>query len=413
MIARRVLLALALSLAACSAAEAPEDRAPGGGGSAPQGCAACTPDERCVDDVCLPPTAEGCTFEADPRCPEGTLCVVDTDVLCPGDACLPEIACGAPIGDRRGGYACSADDECRSGACAGGLCVQLCVSDGDCDGITCVTIALPRGGAVKSCAATDALGVPDLATTRCGGDSDCGEGQVCRRVIGDPYDAASIARCAPIDPARSPARAACAWAGSPRQPTESSTPEALAADATCQTGDCFGTCGVSANDLCFQPRCAAPCDASDDCPAREVCAVVPYSVVPHARPYYICQAPPRGCFAERDCCPTEDAGGCFQSWEVERTHCAPSRFQGRFVTSCVFPEGRAVPGSRCTSDADCASGLCLPDAPGGVQACAFVCDELAYEGDCATATGVAGARCGTTPRTIEGVAVEVPVCLAP
>ncbi len=414
----RLLLVAALTLAscsaaACSAAEGGSEPPPDGGGGSAGGCSACRADETCIDGACVAPPVERCRVEADPRCEGGTLCAVALEVLCPGDACLPETVCRAPVGERGGGYGCATSEECRAGACVEGLCVQLCISDEDCDTLDCLALALPRGGEVRSCTPTDGSGARDPTRPRCGGDTDCAEGQVCRRAIGDPFDPASLAFCAPFDEVRAPARAWCAIAGSPRQPTETGTPEALAADATCQHGDCLMTCGVSGIGFCNEPRCVPPCERDADCPAREVCAVLPSSITPHARPYYTCQPPPRGCFSERDCCPSADEAGCLMTWEVERTHCAPALFQGRFVTTCAFPEGRSAPGQGCALDADCGSGLCLPDAPGGVPACAFVCDEVAPETACGEATGVVGARCGSAERTLEGATFSVPVCLAP
>jgi hypothetical protein len=126
----------------------------------------CRDELQCLEGTCTP----RCQTHA--ACGDGYLC--DGDGLCNqvfsaiGDACRRELDCGpgqacaldAIDNDGDGvlaatcqadqpgvvtGGACEVDDDCRNHICALGRCTQLCIDDGDCPDLACVT--LPRPGA--------------------------------------------------------------------------------------------------------------------------------------------------------------------------------------------------------------------------------------------------------------------------
>lgn len=134
----------------------------------------------CDSGFCL--TGQGnvctgfCCVQQD--CPAGWICRPWDDGTGNGhtvDVCQP----ASPTqGMRRFGQGCSSHDECRSGACSGGICRESCCTDEDCDGsvVPNTYCGLGGGGSPTACMDQPTSGAAPLGSLGCattGSPSDC------------------------------------------------------------------------------------------------------------------------------------------------------------------------------------------------------------------------------------------------
>jgi hypothetical protein len=83
-------------------------------------------------------------------------------------------------------------------------------------------------------------------------------------------------------------------------------------------------------------------------------------------------------------CPTLTSCPCFTNSDCPDGFACVSQDSSGTMVSCVAgPRGTGALGATCTTEADCASALCL-DTNGGLF-CSTVCDEAMQGADCITA----------------------------
>jgi hypothetical protein len=90
-----------------------------------------------------------------------------------GSYCVPKRGVGydGALGDKQGGTTCAGNEECRSGICDVGRCVDGCCKASDCaSGSTCRVRSGVRGHTVFACGATTATGEQGAS---CGSNSTC------------------------------------------------------------------------------------------------------------------------------------------------------------------------------------------------------------------------------------------------
>ena len=330
--------------------------------------AMCDRDRGCASGHCA---AGECAAPCDPDCPLGTACVRDIS----GAACR---AAGAGAA----GSACVAGDQCESGVCGGGRCGRDCESDAECaEGARCASFAngrfcFPRCERSADC---EAVAWCSLAFEggpicfwrgavedgeRCARDSDCESGRC--------HDG----RCLPECPdGVCPAGRRCVdfgtgdWCVTPPLPALAACDRAddCAEGLTCTGGRCTPSCAEScpAGTTCVDGACHPSCVDGGDCRPGRRCnrtdGVDGYCAAPGgldvaAQCGRSAECASGLCFGGR-CRPPCEAG------------CAggDACLRLRDDAWCV-PAGESDPGARCTTDRECASGLCIG------RRCAVPCD---------------------------------------
>jgi hypothetical protein len=207
---------------------------------------------------------ESCSTVAPTRLGDDATC--STDATCASGRCVLGQCASCPAGGCAEGDACRSSDECRDGACAGGVCRacakqgqcavnEPCSTSGQCAAGSCSFGTLPSRsvypGADGVCGDCDADG--DCAggacvlgrCSACRSDGDCGEGKVCR--YADVFDVTSRACLARIT---------------------STVPRGGLCESS---ADCAGglSCGAAPGRAA---RCGFACVADSDCGSNSVCA---------------------------------------------------------------------------------------------------------------------------------------------
>ncbi len=356
---------------------------------------ACDDGNLCTDDVCSPET--GCLFTANlDSCDDGDACTVgdscdegqcvaggakdcNDNNVCTDDSCDPIVGC---LHDENvvacdDGNACTANDECESGACLAGGEVNcddgnVCTDDGcnaaegcthlfnelDCDDQdACTTLDACING---SCAGSENL--------------DCDDGNPCTSDLCLPESGCvHVAKGGPCDDGN-----------------------ACTTEDSCQELACVGGAAVSCDDgnPCTEDSCLVaaggvhvamvePCDDGNLCTTSDgcvegACAGGPALDCDDGNP---CTddgcAPETGCFHDpngnpcddKDACTTGDicaAGKCFQGLAKvcdDKNPCTTDSCDP--ATGCVhgFTDGGCDDGNLCTSNDTCLDGVCMAGDP--------------------------------------------------
>jgi hypothetical protein len=371
----------------------------------------CDGTDICLGGVCVPPTTQACAIDTDCDPP---------DTVCEGGQCVEGCEHRA----------------CRSGTCdfATGRCLleEGCTTDGQCNppSTICESGECRAGCPTRSCPLET---VCDTATGRCGEgcteDAHCGPpDRICQAT--ECVDGCATAGC-PTDYSCNEATGRCT-------PDEGCTTDAECGppDLVCDGGECVAGCPTTGCDFeehCdgTSGRCAAGCVADGDCaPPETVCrdgACVPPSCLTDGCPGSdlcvpdtgLCEAPGtvafgQSCIGEDDavdheacasdfCAPLVDQQGnpnyrC--SAACSTTEYCPGGFgclrvSPRGASLCLLYSQDAPPGTACTANNQCGSGLCHDGE------CRAICQ---HDRDCD-----GGAVCGI----VVGDAYMATACIAP
>lgn len=239
---------------------------------------------------------QSCTDPSECTAPE--VCIIDT---ISGDG-----ECGEPVDNREAGRTCTMSNQCASGICLDGECVDHCTTSADCSGgRVCQTTNL---GGLQ----VDVCLEPDPCTSNDG----CADPFIC--VI----DRSDAIRVACLDP----------HAGG------GTLGDACAADTECLAG------------LCLGGTCTQPCDSPDDCgndgdyscTSQEI-----DSATGQFQDVNVCTLrPPNACLSDAACSAPE--------------RCVAGVTSEGLMFACGDPNvGGGESNDACNSDADCAQNLCL------------------------------------------------------
>jgi hypothetical protein len=401
---RALALLVPLLLLGCAAPPAEEAaQEPGGGGAGGGG------ETACVDHA-----AAGCG--AMEECAWDESCGTSERTCPAGDRCCSlRLSCAPHRGDAPGGAPCVEDGDCGTGLCldlrAGvKLCLRACdptTGNGCVEGQHCALVELGGGATTTTCmGGTPAE--PELPRWICRHDGECVDGRICRmHRATDLTGTLAIGTCEPRPEGITPdAGRTCAALPEGFDPTDET--QAWTFSAQCEErGLCLPSCNVevAAACRCQAPalragtceafRCALPCARTADCPARQTCQATEWT--PEGRGdealeiVKVCQLPRSeseawGCWDELDCCHgglqkdgracCVDATLCVEQPLID-SHCSikdDSLATGRALTGCLREDPTKVQlGARCGADADCQSGVCVPDGF-GEKLCSSPCE---------------------------------------
>jgi hypothetical protein len=343
----------------CVACTAGVDGCPGEGIRCRGTADVCADAEACTVDTCA---CEGRT----PRCThtpvvDGTECELDPNACAAPDTCRGGVCtAGAPLplddgnvctldrcdkGDVKhdpltgdqcdDGDACTRDDRCAAGTCAGGARVEcevpVCATSASCvAGQGCVVVWAPAG----------ALCDDGDACTR---DDRCDAAHVCVPGAGTPTDDRNECTTDACDAAtgtvtHTPRTGAACDDGDGCTVNDRCTAAGVCAGtpAVCDDGEGCTADACVAGGCVFTPRTAAVCDDGDGCTVNDRCTAAG-----------VCAGTPAVCDDGEDC--TADAcvaGGCV--------------FTPRADAACDDGD-RCTVGDRCGADGRCRGGTARPD----------------------------------------------------
>jgi hypothetical protein len=297
--------------------------------------AACATSERRVSDDggVTDDSGSGSDIDAPPGAlVVGGACTSDAD--CGDGQCMTEADAGNPGG--MCSKACDEDDasSCPTGsACIAGVCEDSCATETDCRaGYSCFDVGLAAG-----------VCMPD-----CESNTDCGGTGVCNTYSG---------YCEPVG-AKAKDGAACG------------------ADADCESGWCLAESSTG------RPGgfCVSACEpGSGFCPDSGYCE--DESTTPGGPAFAYCLdtcATSADCRAGYSCYEwTDTVGACWPNCTAD-AQCPDSGTCNEYSGFCETPSG-AADGAACSTNADCASGLCDNETDSGNPdgTCRSYCDPTA------------------------------------
>lgn len=234
---------------------------------------ACTNDDACNSGLCLAGT---CTQSCDwlnpsGSCPGGFYCDADASTSCDVGYCVRGGAGAGALG-----ASCSADTDCATLVCDGGVCSQSCIPDGAATcpaGYACQVGTLPCRGACRvSGAPGDGCEVNEDCTS--GICASRGDDRFCTELCSDETPCPDRFTCTPVG-----------------ESTSVCVPDFGGLGTPCEdNGECLsGICAVEGDDT----YCTRLCDDTTPCPGADFACVA--TADPDVR---ICQptaAPSGGC----------------------------------------------------------------------------------------------------------------------
>lgn len=382
-------------------------------------------DDACArSEDCACPGAEPCPYIADfatdtffsPDAGE-QVCGFDETTCEELQTCRSNLTCGAPRGEVRGGFACTADDECTAGLCVvlgeptaerpefpaldrsgiePGVCLRTCDGDHQCpnvgdSGLRCLPFVFGRR-VVRGC-----LPPTDPAETLCEVPSDCSDDRTCRfdsrrTTRRDRPTLAGVPVC-DVPKGTRPTGAGCLPEAEPDAGSDCIGGLCTAAcdyDSEIDREN-FVFCDLGAPRSTDPSRCTQPCRNDADCPRPLTCSDGPdYAGVGGWVEAWDIQGDDfvpgrnvRGCTLRQGACtdefdcrgPDEHPDGA-SGWDpVGAPRCVVHTEPGRLPASCEAADpAKASPGASCTSHGDCQSNLCVElAARPGVHHCSTPC----------------------------------------